>query len=155
MLCARLRANDCSGWTPSTRLILIWLPFSRIGPQTGICYGGPNFCLKVSHAKNLGAECRLARLRQPTFRVRSPWSKPRSASTTRGNSRSFWPSRSASNSSGSSSSPKPQGSACASRGGRRKRKHWTSVELDAKLDEACKLFTAWKADKDGAKARRN
>jgi len=30
------------------------------------------------------------------------------------------------------------------------RKHWTRAELDTRLDDACKKFTAWKADKDRA-----
>jgi|SRR6516225_3265543 hypothetical protein len=33
------------------------------------------------------------------------------------------------------------------------RKHLTRAELDAELDEACKLFTSWKADKDKARRR--
>jgi hypothetical protein len=33
------------------------------------------------------------------------------------------------------------------------RKHLTRAELDTELDEACKQFTAWKADKDSAKRK--
>jgi len=33
------------------------------------------------------------------------------------------------------------------------REHWTRAELDAALDEACKAFMAWKADKDKARRR--